>query len=825
MRRQIIYTGLAALLLAVVAFFFFYPDAMQGRVLQQHDIQAGLANGQEGKLFHERTGEITRWTDALFGGMPTYQINPSYPANSWLGWITSLYTLWLPSPANLLFGLMLGFFIMCLCFKMKWYHALFGALGWGLSSYFIIIIGAGHIWKFLTLMYIPPTIGGVVLCYRGKYVAGAALTALFGALQIMSNHIQMSYYFIFVVIAMVVAWFFEAYKKKELSRWCRATLTMAGAGVLAVAANASSLYNTYEYSKETTRGKATEIVSDAANPSTGPDLDYITQWSYGKSETFSLLIPNVKGGATIKPNPDKPDAVMLTLASTDKANELYQDGKISPEEYSFLSQFPQYFGDQPMTNGPVYVGALVLLLAILALVVVKGPLKWALFAVSLLAVFLSWGNNLMWLTELFVNVIPGYGKFRAVASILVIVEFTLPLLAALLLCEIVKNEKFYDEHKRAFFIVMGAGALVCLIGWVAPGFFGNHFSASEMNFFNENGVFGNPLYHGVLNAIKEVRMDMVSSDALRSLIVIILGFAVLMAYFRKLLRSPYVLVLLLAVITLGDLYTVDKRYVDSDNFTEPVAQQESYEMTNADRAILKDKSHYRVMDFADFSGSRSSYFHKTVGGYHAAKLTRYQDLITYQLSGESLNPNVLNMLNAKYFMSGDKYEVNHDAQGNAWFVDSISYLATPNEEMSALDSLDTRHSAVADKKFSAVLGSAMPLLPGDTIYLTKYEPNSLDYSYKSAKGGVAVFSEVYFPWGWRATVDGKEVEIGRVNYVLRALRVPAGEHKINFTFDPQSAHTTDSISTVALVVIYLLCVAALAAVAVAYLRRGKQSAK
>jgi hypothetical protein len=822
MKKTTIYTVVAALLLAVVAFFFFYPDDAEGRVLQQQDIQQGLANGQEGKLYYEQTGEITRWTDALFGGMPTFQINPSYPANSWLGWLTKVYTLGLPSPANLLFGMMLGFFIMCLCMRVRWQNALFGAIAWGFSSYFIIIIGAGHIWKFLTLMYIPPTIGGIALCYRGKYLQGGALTALFGALQIMSNHIQMSYYFIFVIIAMMIAWFIEAYKDKKLRQWGLATLTIAAAGVVAVAANASSLYNTYQYSKETTRGKATEIVTDSNPVATGPDLNYITQWSYGKSETFSLLIPNVKGGASVKPNPDRPEEAMKSLYSTDKAMELYESGKIGPEEYQFLAQFTQYFGDQPMTNGPVYVGVIVFLLAILALFVAKGPMKWALFAVSLLAMFLSWGNNMMWLTELFVNVIPGYGKFRTVASILVIVEFTLPLLAVMCLREIIKNPDSIEKIKLPFYIVFGAGVAICFIGWLAPGIFGNHFSAAEMEYFNANGVFGNSVYYNILNAIKEVRMSMVSADCLRSLIFIILGAAVILPYIFKVYRNPYILSICLATLTLIDMYSVDKRYLDSDNFTNAMEQQTSFNMTNADRAILKDKSHYRVLDLGDFSGARSSYFHKTIGGYHAAKLTRYQDLITYQLAGDKMNMNVLNMLNAKYFMNGDEYQLNPDAQGNAWFVDNISYVNTPNEEMAGLDSLDTRHAAVADAKFKSVIGTANPIAEGDTIYLTSYAPNHLTYKAKSAHGGVALFSEIYFPWGWNATIDGKTAEIGRANYVLRALSIPAGDHVIDFKFDPQSTHTTDSISTIALIIIYLCAIGAITLTTFTIIRRKKE---
>ncbi|MDE6339028.1 MAG: hypothetical protein K2K97_04485, partial [Muribaculaceae bacterium] len=431
-----LYSILAVAVIALTAIIFFFPDDIEGNVLQQHDIQQGIANGQEVKAFHEATGESSRWTDALFGGMPNFQIAPSYPAGEAISWIWKVYTLWLPSPANLLFALMLGFFIMCLCLKIKWHNALFAALAWGFSSYFIIIIGAGHIWKFVTLAYIPPTIGGIALCYRRKYVSGTALAALFGALQLQSNHPQMSYYFLFVIAAMVIAWLCKAVREHRVKQWCIASVCILGAGILAVGANSASLYNSYEYSKETVRGKATDLTPPPGTETGGMSRSAITAWSYGIDETVSLLIPNVKGGATIKPVAG--ESQLLSLADTSKADEL----NLSPEELQFLSQFPQYFGNQPMTNGPVYVGAFVLLLAILALFTAKGYMKWALFAVSILAILLSWGHNFELLTNFFIDHFPAYNKFRAPASILVIVEFTIPLLAVMAIQRMLTEEDY-----------------------------------------------------------------------------------------------------------------------------------------------------------------------------------------------------------------------------------------------------------------------------------------------------------------------------------------------------------------------------------------------
>ena len=808
-----LYSLLAVALLALTAFLFFCPDDIEGNVLQQHDIQQGIANGQEGKAFHEATGETTRWTNSLFGGMPNFQIAPSYPAGKAIGWIWNVYTLGLPSPANLLFAMMAGFFIMCLCFRFKWYNALFASIAWGFSSYFIIIIGAGHIWKFVTLAYIPPTIGGIALCYRGKYLPGAALAALFGALQLQSNHPQMSYYFLFVIFAMVVAWLCSAIREHRMRQWGMATACVIAAGILAVGANSASLYNSYEYSKETVRGRATDLTPPPGTETGGMSRSAITAWSYGIDETMSLLIPNVKGGATIKPVAG--ESSLLSLADTGKADEL----SLAPEELQFLSQFPQYFGNQPMTNGPVYVGAFVLLLAILALFMVNTPMKWALFAVSILAILLSWGHNFEAFTDFFIDNFPGYNKFRAVASILVIVEFTIPLLAIMAVRKMLETENYLQRFGMVFYTVFGLGAIVCFLGWVAPSMFGEPYSASEIQQLQQAGAFSNPQYYNILNAIRETRLSLVSTDSLRSLAFILLGALVIFLYLRGAVKNRAVFVCMLTAVMLIYLLSVGKRYVNSENFTRPALEDVTFNKTAADEAILKDTSNYRVYDVQGLYSARSSYFHKTIGGYHAAKLTRYNDLLDHQISKGNMG--VINMLNTKYFLSGEQYERNPGALGNAWFVDTISYVADADSEMAALDSLDTATAAVADAKFRETLGNAIPKSLGDTIYETSYAPNALTYSVNSAKGGIAVFSEIYFPWGWTATVDGKETQIGRVNYTLRALRVPAGRHEIRFSFDPKSVRVTNNISIASVSVIYILCAISLLLLALPIIRKRK----
>lgn len=831
MKKQYIYSILVALFMAVVAIIFFAPDDFQGHVLQQHDILQGLANGEEVQQYEAATGHAARWTNALFGGMPTFQISPTYQANNLMGWIFSVYTLWLPSPANLLFAMMLGFFIMCLCMKMKWPTALFASLAWGFSTYFIIIIGAGHIWKFVTLAYIPPTIGGLALLYRGKYLPGAAITALFGALQLQSNHPQMTYYFLFLIFFLVIAWFVIALRENRLKRWLLATCLAVGAGALALAANSASLYNSYEYAKETVRGRATDIPSESADVTGGMDRNAITAWSYGVDETLTLLIPNVKGGATIKPVGGQNS--LLSVSDTDTANGAY----LSPQEMQAVGSFPQYFGDQPMTNGPVYVGAFVLLLAILAMFVVEGkraaPIKWALFCASLLSIMLAWGHNFSFLTDFFIDNISGYNKFRTPSSILVVLEFCVPLLAAMAIRKMIDTPDFLSKYKWTFYTVFGFGLAICLIGWISPSVFGSPYSQQELEMLRSQGVFTNPAYSNVLATVSQARLELVSSDCLRSLLFILAGALITWLYLRGAFRNSVMFICGLAVIALIDLFSINKRYVNSENFVEPMPQTETFAETEADRWILQDTTEYRVLDMADFGGARSSYFHKTIGGYHAAKLTRYNDLITYQISPAinrlrqsaeqasataqdsvvteapmryfTSDEPVLDMLNTKYYMLGDYAEENPGALGNAWFVDSIRYVDTPKEEMEYLSGFNPATEAVADKTFRPVLGTASPSAPGDTISLLSYAPDRLKYHSRSAKGGLALFSEIYFPWGWQVTIDGNPVEMGRANYTLRALQVPAGEHEIEFYFNPTSLNVTNTVGVIAVILIFILC--------------------
>ncbi|WP_290379593.1 YfhO family protein [Paramuribaculum intestinale] len=832
--RSFIGTIVSLLAIAAISLAFFYPDALEGNVLRQHDMQQGAAIGHEAEAFREATGETTRWTNSLFSGMPTFQIAPSYPSSTLISCVNTLMGLGLPSPANLVAMMMIGFFILLLSMKMRWYVALTGAIAYGFSSYFIIIIGAGHIWKFVTLAYVPPTIAGVLLCYRGRYLSGGAMTAFFAMMQIASNHVQMTYYFMFVIAGISIAILIWSAGRGQLRRWLAATGVLAVAGIIAAGANLPSLYNTYEYSKETMRGGHSELTQpdNSANSSSGGlDRDYITQYSYGTAETFTLLIPDLKGGASMKP--EKGSSKMLTLADTDKARDLAAKGEIDRQELQYLGYMSQYFGEPEGTNGPVYVGALIVALFILGCIIVKGPIKWALLALTALSILLALGRNCMWLTDLMIDHMPMYSKFRTVESILVIAEFTMPLLAIMALQKLLTTPDAWQRFRRPMIWSFGTVLALCLAGILIPGIYGSPIGGSDRQIdamisqsLSAGGADQATLQYFSLEnpriyaAVETIRTSMVSGDALRSFMIVAAGAIVLAVCMRGRLKAGVAIGAIGAIVLL-DLFTVDKRYVDSESFVaKRLALAPQFPLSDADRAILADTSmNYRVMDMQRFWQADPSYHHKSIGGYHAAKLTRYQDLIDRHLQPLlSGNPSeadfrVLDMLNARYVITGQGEAVLNDrALGNAWIADSLIYVDGADAEMAALSEIDPAQTAVADRRFTAALGeSTVAKTPGDTIFETTYAPNRLTYHARSAKGGVAVFSEVYFPWGWKATIDGKEAEIGRVNYLLRAMRIPAGSHTIEMRFDPDSLKTTTATAYASIILVYLALAAAIAA--------------
>jgi hypothetical protein len=679
------------------------------------------------------------------------------------------------------------------------------------------------------------------------------VTALFVALQIMSNHVQMSYYFLFVMLFMVVGFGVEAVRKGQVPQFLKATAVVAVAGVIGVCINLSNLYHTYEYSKLTLRGKSELVKPNTANQTgSGLDRDYITQWSYGIGETMTLLVPNVKGGASVP------------LSANEDAMK-----KADPMYLGIYNQLGQYWGEQPMTAGPVYVGAFVMFLFILGVILVKGPMKWALLGVTVLSILLSWGKNFMAFTDLFLDLVPMYDKFRAVSSILVIAEFTIPLLAMMGLRELVchynkENARAYYRAMLISFVLTGG---LSLLFAVAPSvFFPSYVSSMEMQGLQQ--IPADQLAPLLAN-LTEVRQSLFTADAWRSFWIIVAGACVLLAFMRgKLKATPAVAILV--VICVADLWTVDKRYLYDSQFVPRTAQEDSFRPTQTDELILQDSTpDYRVLNLASntFNENNTSYWHKSVGGYHAAKLRRYQELIDAHITPEmhalfsevqqaggdmeSVNGQVfpvLNMLNTRYFIfplqGGQTAPLpNPYALGNAWFVDEVKWVDNANEELEAMNDFDPARTAVVDKQFASVLGADIPQQESGaaidstevaieftdapqgtghealdiddhdsewrgTVTLTHYEPNALTYEVESEQGGVVVFSEIYYP-GWQATIDGEKAEIARANYVLRAMEMPAGHHTLVMTFDPQTIHTTEHIAFGALALLALAVVAAL----------------
>ena len=804
---------IAILAFIILSFAYFFPADIEGRILFQHDTAAGVGAGQESKEYLERTGERTRWTNSIFGGMPTYQMSPSYDSTTSLKGVEKVYRLFLPDYVVLTFIMMLGFYILLRAFGISAWLAGLGGVIWAFSSYFFILIPAGHIWKFVTLAYIPPTIAGVVLAYRKKYLLGGIITALFIALQIQSNHIQMSYYFMFVILFFVGAYFEDAYKKKELPHFFKASAILALAAVVGVCINISNLYHTYEYSKETMRGKS-ELKQEgaaASQTSSGLDRDYITNWSYGIGETLTLLVPNVKGGGS-------GSTMSQSEVAMAKANPMYS---------GIYSQLPQYFGEQPWTAGPVYVGAFVMFLFVLGCFIVKGPLKWALLGATIFSILLSWGKNFMGLTDFFIDYVPMYNKFRAVSSI--------PLLAIFALKEILSKPDTLKlkENRGGMIATLVLTAGVALILAVAPGAFFSGFITTQEMAALKQALPAEHLAPFVAN-LTEMREAIIASDAWRSFFIIMIGCLFLFLYQQRKLKASFTLAGI-ALLCLIDMWSINKRYLNDEQFVPKSKQTEAFVKTQTDEMILQDTTlNYRVLNFIGFPGNtfnenNTAYWHKSVGGYHAAKLRRYQEMIdhhimpemqeTYQAvataggqmdSVDASKFRVLNMLNTKYFIfpAGEQGQavpvVNPYAYGNAWFVDKVQYVNNANEEIDALNDILPTETAVVDVKFKEQLKGVTEGYKDSlsTIQLTSYEPNRLVYKASTPKDGVVVFSEIYYP-GWQATIDGQLVDIARADYILRAINVPAGEHTIEMWFDPQSIQVTESIAYAALTLLLI----------------------
>ncbi len=805
--------GIAILLFITAAFVYFLPAVIDGREIAQHDHTAFVGAGQEVQQFKAETGETSRWTNSLFGGMPTYQSSPSYPSNSTLKAVGKVYSLFLPNYVWLVFVMLTGFYILMRALKMSVWLSVLGAFIWAFSSYFFIIITAGHIWKFITLAYIPPTIAGIVLAYRGKYLLGVVVVALFFALQIMSNHVQMTYYFLFVIGFMVLAYLVEAIRTKQVMHFIKASAVVLTGFAVGTAINASNLYHTYEYSKETMRGKSELKKDNTENQtSSGLERDYITQWSYGIDETFTLLVPNTKGGASV-PISDNETAMQ-------KADSQFSQ---------IYSQIPQYWGEQPGTSGPVYVGAFVCMLFVLGCFVVRGPMKWALVAATVFSILLSWGKNFMGLTDFFIDYVPMYAKFRTVASILVIAEFTIPLLAILALKEVIIRPETLREKPIYFYLSFGFTGGLALLFALFPQMFFSSFISSDLKAALETNLPAEYV-QSVMTNLTDMCIGIFTADAWRSFFIILLGSVLLYLFIINKLKAKW-MVIAITVLCVADMWSVNKRYLSDKDFVEPTRRMAEVQKTPTDEVILADTAKdFRVLNFAGntFNENNTSYWHKSIGGYHAAKLRRYQELIEYHISTEMQylmktlpqvggdmtqvdadSMKVVNMLNTRYFIfpvqGGTVPIQNPYAYGNAWFADEVQYVPSANAEIEALYKVSPKKTAIVNERYKSDLQNAVSS-PSDstaTIRLTEYKPNYLRYETNSAGNRVAVFSEVYYKQ-WQAYIDGKEVPIACANYVLRALHVPSGKHVIEFRFDPPSIHTTEIIAYLGLASLLLI---------------------
>lgn len=845
--KNILMEAAAVLFFAAVASIYFYP-AFKGKRLQAEDNTANDGLKVEINNYRDQNGgETPRWINSIFSGMPTYQIAPSYDSAKPMGVVEKIYHLGLPDYVWYVFASMLGFYILLRAFDFRRWMAVLGAVVWAFSSYFFIIIAAGHLWKAITLAYIPPTIAGVVLTFKGKYLWGFIVTALFATMQIGGNHVQMTYYFLIPELLMFGAFVIKCFMKKKVAHLLKATGIIVAAAVIAIGLNASNLYHTYKYAEDTMRGKS-ELVKEGKQDDqtdSGLERSYITQWSYGISETWSLLIPNIKGGSSNVPLSESKTAMK----------------KADPQlnMMGIYGQLPQYFGEQPGTSGPVYVGALICMLFILALFVIpnRSAWKWILIVSTILSILLAWGKNFMGFTDFFIDHIPLYSKFRTVSSILVVAEFTIPLLAMMGLKRFFEGMSDAQQRPKLFkalTISSGITLFFCLFFALFPQFFGDCVSTMESESIRQQ--LEPQTANAIIASASEMRAAMVSADAWRSALIVVLGTILLWFYYMTAKKNngkvswttSASIGILIIVICLGDMWLVNKRYMNDAMFSSPMSQIQP-EKTPADEYILGksgDKRDYRVMNLSvnTFNDNSTSFFYNSIGGYHPAKLRRYQELIEsrimeeypkvmdrmftqenldtaaiiasgnlqmpiYDLSAvdaDTICP-VLNMLNTKWFIYGNEQNKipleNTTAYGNAWFVDSLVVVENANQELDALKSVSPRRNAIVDKQFAQMLGNSINRADSaDYIKLTDMTSTHLTYETSSQKGGVAVFSEIYYP-GWEATIDGKPVELARADYVLRAMKLPAGKHKVEMEFNPQSVKSTETVAYICLVILLL----------------------
>ncbi len=781
---------IVAMLLFVVASLLYFSPVLQGKQIKQHDISQYIGMSKAHKDFNKVAEEETYWTDAAFGGMPTYQLGAKYPHN----YIKKLDLLlrFLPRPADYVFLYFICFYVLLLVLKVDWRYALIGSFAFGFSTYYLVILGAGHNAKAHAIAYFPLVLSGIFLMFRKKYLLGFILTAVAMGLELNANHPQMTYYLLLLVLVIGLVYLIDAVKKKELKHFFTSIAVMTVAVVLSLGLNATNLLATSEYAKESTRSKSVLTINPDGSPKEvtgGLSKDYITHWSYGIGESLNLFVPGLYGGSNSEPI--KKDALVVK-----KMQRMF--GISAKEAQGFAGQL-MYWADQPGVSGPAYIGAVVIFLFVLGLFLVKGRLKkWILFGGGLLLV-LSWGKNFSVLTNFFIDYVPFYDKFRAVSSMQVIVELVMPILAIFGLHKFLNNYEQKEEKLKALKYTVGITAGLAIGFYLLKGtlfdFVGNRDGELLENYGPD-----------FLNMIKDQRASIFTIDVLRTLVFVLLSATILWMYLKDKVKENVVL-LVIGCLVIFDLVGVDKRYVNSDNFVSARNVNVPFQITEADKRIQEDTSHYRVLDFSTspFNDARTSYFHKSFGGYHAAKPKRAEDIFDFYVSKNNIG--VVNMLNVKYVIQdkkGRKVALNNPyTNGNAWFVEELKSVETADEEIKLLDTLNLKKQAVVQLG-QTELKSAYSLDSLSSINLKSYKPNHLVYETSNVNDGLAVFSEVYYKNGWNAYIDGELTAHFRTNYLLRGLEIPKGKHTIDFKFEPQVIKTGSSIALASSVGLLLL---------------------
>lgn len=812
-------------IIAVVAFLFitmaYFSPMLQGKVLSQHDVTQYQGSAKEISDYYYNEGKTSAWTGSMFSGMPAYQIGVHGGSPNFLDYLEAPVKALGNTTAGPVFaGMLMAYILFCLM-GFSPAVAILGAVAYSLSSYNIVILNAGHVTKAWALAYMPLIVAGFMSLFKNKILLGSVLVGLGLALQIKSNHLQVTYYTGLLSVILFITYAVEVLSKKNYKSFLMSCGAMIIAVALAVLANLGNIYGNMEMARESTRGKSelTSPKSESEKQSTGLDKDYAFGWSYGKAETFTFLVPNLYGGESKPYDKDAQSIKVLT--------QKVQSGEIPAEFANQVSRIPQYWGDQPFTQGTVYLGAIVCFLFLLGMIIIRSNVKWGLLVATIFFILLAWGKNLEWFNDWFFYHFPLYSKFRAVSTALVVPALTIVMVAVWGIKEFFSGEIDKKKLKKALYISLGVVGGLCLILWIAPGAFFNFTSGADAQWKAQ-------VPEWYYNALLTDRQDLMSSDALRSLVFVLLGGAILCFFLRTKVDTKKMTIygsLGLAVLVLIDLWGIDKRYLNENNFVaKSTYKTETFSPSVADQAILKDQHpSYRVLNLNNpFAETTTSYYHKSIGGYHAAKLKRYQELIDNRLDGEvnqiigtfssqnidtimaSFNKTkALNMLNAKYVIYHPEQPplVNPNAMGNAWFVNEYKLVNNADEEIAAINTLDPHTTAVVDKRFESEL-SGLKITPDSTatIELVSYKPDALTYKTKAVSEQLAVLSEIYFSNGWQAYVDGKEVSHFRADWTLRAMRVPAGEHEIVFKFEPQGYYNSRHVATASSAVLVFLLI-------------------